>query len=105
MDLERAVEFCLEQQIRLAAGLDEVRHLLGRVAQQQMELTQHVNHFQQEISTAVLAIAEQQKLLAAAQAHLAAEQARLAEQVRHTEERLNALIDVVDGIVRRRPPQ
>lgn len=82
-----------------------------RIAQQQLELTEHVGHFQREISAAVLALAEEQKRLAEAhtrleEAHARMEEAhaRLEEAQRHTEERLNALISVVDGIVRQ-PPQ
>jgi len=93
MDIERTVEFILQQQATFSAqmdvlgsrmgemqsGMTELRSLVVRLAEQQLALTQHVDHFQREISAAVLAIAEAQ---------------------RHTDERLNALISVVNGLVR-----
>jgi len=107
MDLEEAMEFILDQQAKFWAGLEETRRdqaefrreqaelrreqtdlrrdqtdlqgLVVRIAAQQLELTQHVGRFQQEISAAVLSLAEAQK---------------------HGDERLNALIAVVDGVVR-----
>ena len=98
MDIEKTMEFILGQQAKFAAGLEEMRERQGvlqsfveRIAQQQLDLTQHVNHFQREISAAVLAIAE-------AQRQLTEEHARLEEAQRHTEERLNR-------IVRRLPAQ
>ena len=90
----------MEQQAKLFTGLEELRSLVGRIASQQIELIQHVGRFQEGIHRSVLAIAEQQKLLTEQQKLLTEEQRRLAEAQRHTEERLNALITVVDGIVR-----
>ncbi len=120
MDMERAVEFCIEQQAKLFAGLERMREevreemreereemrqrqdvlqtFVERIAQSQLNLTEHVNDFQRQISAIVLTIAEEQK-------RLANEQARLAEAQRHTQESLNTLIAVVDGIVRRPPQQ
>ena len=66
-------------------------------------LTQHVDHFQREISAAVIALAEEQKRLAQEQRRLAEAQTRLTEAQQHTEERLNGLIGVVDGMIRRPP--
>jgi len=48
---------------------------------------------------------QEHKQLLIAQVLLTDEVRKLAESQRHTEERLNALIDVVDDIVRKRPPQ
>lgn len=116
LDVEKTMEFILGQQAKFFAALEEsrrdmrdrdatMRSFVETIARQQLELTEHVNYFQREISAAVLAIAEQQKLLAEEQRRLAEQQALLAEAQRHTEERLNALIVVVDGIVRRPPQQ
>jgi chromosome segregation ATPase len=126
MDIERTIEFILGQQAKFAAGLEEMRSLVGRLAQQQLDLVEHVDHFQREITAATLAIAEEQRRLTEEQRHMAEEQRRLTEEQRrlteaqrrlteaqtrleeaqrHTEERLNALIAVVDDLVRRRPPQ
>jgi peptidoglycan hydrolase CwlO-like protein len=112
MDIEKTIEFILGQQAKFAAGLEEMRSLVGRLAQQQLDLVEHVDHFQREITAATLAIAEEQRRLTEeqrrlteAQRRLTEAQTRLEEAQRHTEERLNALIAVVDDLVRRRPPQ
>ncbi|MBI3698493.1 MAG: hypothetical protein HY238_27085 [Acidobacteria bacterium] len=98
MDLEKTIEFILENQAKTSAQVGEVsaqmgqltayvsqlQSLVGRIAQQQLELTQHMNEFQQGISAAFVALAEAQ---------------------RHTDERMDALVAVVDDLVRRRPPQ
>ena len=92
----------------------ELESLFRRLAEQQIVLTQHVDHFQREISSAVRALAEGQKLmqeemragfryLLEEQKRLAEAQARLTEAQQHTEERLNGLIGVVDGMIRRPP--
>ena len=81
----------------------ELESLFRRLAEQQIVLTQHVDHFQREISAAVIALAEEQKRLAQEQRRLAEAQTRLTEAQQHTEERLNGLIGVVDGMIRRPP--
>ncbi|HYM09104.1 MAG TPA: hypothetical protein VEU62_00150 [Bryobacterales bacterium] len=94
--------------------INDVVSLVGRLAEQRLALTQHVDRFQREISVAVLALAEGQKLLqdevregfrrlTEEQQRLAEAQRRLAELQQHTEEKLNALIAVVDGMIRRPP--
>ncbi len=97
MDVERTIEFIVQQQANLSAQMGELQarmgemqSLVGRLATQQLELTQHVDHFQREVSAAVLTIADAQRRLAEAQAH--------------AEER-HALITIVDGIVRHIKPQ
>ncbi len=109
------MEFILQQQAQFAAGLDELREQVrlvtsgfgelsrgfgelgrgfGELRQQQAGLHSIVGRLaeqQLQLSTVVLAIAEEQK--------------RLTEAQRHTDERLNALISVVDGIVGRLPRQ
>jgi len=103
MEVERTIQFILEQQAKFWAGLEEMRSreaelrtLVGQVAQHQLELTQHVDRIQREFSGIMMALAEEQK-------RLAEEQRLLAESQRHTDERLNALIEIVNGLVRRRP--
>ncbi|MBI3694656.1 MAG: hypothetical protein HY238_07420 [Acidobacteria bacterium] len=81
----------------------ELESLFRRLAEQQIALTQHVDHFHREISAAVIALAEEQKRLAQEQRRLAEAQTRLTEAQQHTEERLNGLIGVVDGMIRRPP--
>ena len=105
MDVERTMEFILEQQAKFWAGLQEMREqqaamqkeqaawrqdhaelrsLVVRLAEHQLGLAQHFDQFQQETRAALLTLAETQQ---------------------HTDERLNALIAVVDGVVRRLPQQ
>ena len=48
---------------------------------------------------------EEHKQLLKAQVVLTDRVDKLAEAQQHTEQRLSALIDVVDGIVRKRPPE
>jgi len=105
MDVERTMEFILEQQAKFWAGLQEMkeqqaamqkaqaavqkdqadlRSVVMRLAEHQLGLAQHFDQFQQETRAALVAVAEAQ---------------------RHTDERLNALITVVDGVVRRLPQQ
>ena len=98
MDVERTLEFILENQAKFSAQMGELESLVGRIAQQQLDLVQHVDRFQRGVSDAVMALAE-------AQRHLAEEQQRLTEAQRHTEERLNALISIVDGLIPRRPAE
>ena len=110
MDTERTIQFILENQARVSAQMGEfstrmnqLQDLVERIARQQVELNDHVNDFQRGISAAVMAIAEEQLRLTQEQLRLAREQRLLAEAQRHTEERLNALITVVDGLIPRRP--
>jgi hypothetical protein len=48
---------------------------------------------------------QEHKQLLTAQVLLTDEVRKLAEAQRHTDERMNGLISVVDGLVRNRPPQ
>ena len=98
MDIERTLEFILENQAKFSSQMGELESLVGRIAQQQLDLGQHVDRFQRGVSDAVMALAE-------AQRHLAEEQQRLTEAQRHTEERLNALISIVDGLIPHRPAE
>ena len=112
MDVERTLEFILENQAKFSAQMGELESLVGRIAQQQLDLGQHVDRFQRGVSDAVMALAEaqrhlaeEQQRLAETQRHLAEEQQRLTEAQRHTEERLNALISIVDGLIPRHPAE
>ena len=103
MEVERTIEFILDQQAKFWTGLEEMRgrqaeheRFVLRLAEHQLELTQNVERIQREFSGMMLTLAEEQK-------RLAEEQRLLAESQRHTDERLNALIEIVNGLVRRRP--
>jgi septal ring factor EnvC (AmiA/AmiB activator) len=58
---------------------------------------------QKELSVSQKELAGAQKELAGAQKELAEAQKELAEAQKHTDERMNALIAVVDDLIRRRP--
>ena len=110
MDVERTMEFILDQQAKFWAGMQEMREdqaelrkrqadlssLVVRLAEQQLGLAQHFDQFQQETRTALLAVAE-------AQRHTDERLHALIEAQHHTDGRLDALIAVVDGGVRRKP--
>ena len=101
MDLARRVEFLLEQGARTDSRIQQVATAVGELAQGQFRLIGHVEELQQSVLS-VTAIA---RALAENQAHVQNEMQRLAEAQRHTDERLNTLIDIVDGHLRdhRRP--
>jgi peptidoglycan hydrolase CwlO-like protein len=95
--------------------LDRIEAILEAVATRQADIE---DEFRRLLRAQVVVVdtmgqlaAEQVKLaaeqvnLAAEQVKLAAEQVKLSEQQRNTEEDLNALISIVDDIVRRTPRQ
>lgn len=109
MDIERTMEFILDQQAKFAAGLDEMRQaraelqnqlaetqrredaeharlrsLIAQVADQLIILARHAGEFEDRVNNSLIALSDAQ---------------------RHTEEKLHALIAVVDGIQRGRPGQ
>ncbi len=96
MDVEKTMQFILDTQARLEASVGEhnerlakieaslatLADLVGRLAQAEIRLVEKMNH-------------------------LAASQADLAESQKHTDQRLDALIDFADRFMRRNeaPPQ
>jgi len=108
MEIEKAIEFILDQLAKQQAQFGDLQGLVARIAEQQLELVGTVGTFQREIGGAVLALAEHQKLMAEEQRRLAEEQRRLAEEQRrlaeaqrHTDQNLNALITIVDELIRK----
>ena len=105
MDVEKTIEFLLENQARFQIELDQLRELTGQIARQQLTHTDQFAGFRQEMSAILLALAQAQKDAAARTA--AFEQETRAWEQRHRErmdgidERLNALIQIVDGVIRR----
>jgi chaperonin cofactor prefoldin len=104
-EVERTMQFLLEQQARTAAALDQEREeRKGRDEQmnRQMEqfradlegMRQHLNTVQRAYGTALLQLTEHLETLSKDVATL-----RVAGAA--TDERLNALIQVVDGLIRR----
>jgi len=73
-----------------------------RIAEQQLEMVRDNREFREGIAEVIRALALEQKRQAEQQTLLTEEQRRLAEAQRHTEERMTALIDIVDGMIRNR---
>ena len=94
------MEFILDQQAKFAAGMEDLR---GQVAELTSGLDQ-THRDQAAIQAIVGRLAEQQLQLSNIVLAISQEQKRLVEAQRHTDERLNTLIDIVDGMVRRPPP-
>jgi len=101
MDQERAIEFILDQQAKLAAGLVELQARF-------VELQSGLNDLRSIVTTVVgvqqgfgQALLQTQEQLQRTNEQVS----RVAEAQLLTEERLNTLIAIVDGIIRRPPPQ
>ena len=112
VDVEKTIEFILDQQAKFFAGLNEMRQEMREQAAAQgkinmalgkamLGLTDHI----ERLTAAQSATDEQLKRLAETQAATDERLRRLAETQGATDERLNALLAVVDGIVRKEPPK
>ena len=123
VDVEKTIQFLLDQQAKFfagmegfRAGMEDMRQEFRDELRQQQEaqgkinaalgkamlgLTDHI----ERLTAAQAATDERLNKLAASQAALTASQAALAASQAATDERLNALIAVVDGVVRRPPPK
>ena len=82
-----------------SSRLDRIEAIIEAVATRQANLEDEFAR----LLRAQVVMHDAMNNLAAEQTKLTAEQVKLAEQQRHTEENLNALIAVVDDIVRRFP--
>ena len=115
MDVERTIEFILQHQASFAAGMEEMRHQQAEMRHQQAELqkdhrdlvslvgqlTQHLILFQSEMRIFQSEMRTFQTEVRTFQTEVRAGILALTEAQQHTEERLNALITVVNGLVRR----
>ena len=81
--------------------LDRIEAILEAVATRQADIEDEFRR----LLRAQVVVVDTMGQLAAEQVKLAAEQVKLSEQQRNTEEDLNALISIVDDIVRRTPRQ
>jgi hypothetical protein len=114
-DQEKTIQFLLEQQAKFFAGLEELKENQRSIQEQQrqfqIQMQQEHLKFQEEHSNMRqlhMGLQSQVNSLGLAMLGLTdhlkdvtVKLASLAEAQLHTEERLNALIVVVDGIVRR----
>ena len=112
MDVERIMQFILDQQAKFSSGMNELRGLVGQIGaaveqipRQQLDLTQHVDQFQREISAAMLAIAQEQQRLAEGHRRHQEEIKEIREIQRHNDEALGALMRIVDDLIRGQRPQ
>ena len=98
--IERVLEAMVTRHVHLEARHDAIETDFKRLLTAQIQLTED----QRALSEDLRALAETQSALAETQR---ATEQRLADFVAHTEERINALISIVDDLVRRtpQPPQ
>ncbi len=90
MDAERTIQFILENQAKVSSDL--------------IGMNEHIKAIDRVLERVVVKVEQTQDQLAQLTARtgsLEAEMQKLAESQRHTDERLNALIAVVDQVVRR----
>lgn len=90
MDIERTLEFIVQHQARFAVELDQLKDRHKELSDSVDALKVVVQSQQVHISQ-IISLTET----------LARSQTALTESQRHTDERLNALIKVVDDLVRR----
>ncbi len=99
MEPEGTIKFILDQQARLAAGMVELQ-----IRQNQFQ--SELDGLRSVVATVVTvqqSFGETLRQLAEAQQRIAEAQQRTEASLLATDERLNALIQIVDGIVRRPP--
>ncbi|MBI3473789.1 MAG: hypothetical protein HY013_20735 [Candidatus Solibacter usitatus] len=94
MDIERTLVAVVNNQAQFDARLAGLQGLVGRIAEQQLRFVKDTGAFKQEITTVTLALARKQDAFED-------EMRRIAEVQREGDERLNMLITIVDGLVRR----
>ncbi len=97
MDVEKTLEFLLHHQASFAAGMEELKGVVAQLAGEVRELKGTVTQL-----TGV--VAEQQKhisQLIAVSGQLVQGQALLTESQQRTDDRLNAVMKMVDDLVRR----
>jgi hypothetical protein len=92
--IEETVQFLLERQASFQVEMEQLRELTVQLARQQLAHGEQFAEFRGEMSGAVLALAQAQRV--------AADRIReTAELGAHTDERLNTLIRIMDVLIRR----
>ncbi len=97
MEVEKTIEFILEQQAQLVVRLDQLTEVHQRLAQNQLGLSE-IQSRQQEMINAVITVVGQ---LANEQRNFVQDLRELREAQQQTQQNLNALIKVVDDLIRR----
>jgi hypothetical protein len=93
VDVEKTIEFILEQQAKTTARVDQLYEMMQQQGQINIAL-----------GKALLGVTEHIDRLTAAQAATDEQLKATDEQLKATDEKLSALITIVDGIIRRQPP-
>ena len=104
-ELQRTLQSLVRHQTHTLVALKELSAIVKDLAKQQMDLAQIVRDAHHEMGSALMGMAEHQKIIAQEQLRLAESLRSLADAQRSTAERFNALIHIVDGWIPRRPPQ
>jgi hypothetical protein len=105
LNLKRVLQSIAKHQAQMTTALRELSSIVKDLAKQQMELAQIVQESQRGMGSALIGVIEHQKQMAEEQLRLAESLRSLADAQRSTAERFNALINIVDGWIPRRPPQ
>ena len=106
MDVETTMQFILEQQAKFFAGMEEMRTRQDKFDRQLTVLGQQLeqqNQINMALGKAMLGLTDHVEELLAAQKVTDQQIRELRAAQTTTDDRLNALIGVVDGIIRRPP--
>ncbi len=111
MDVEKTIEFILEHQARFSVEMDrakeemaEMRSRSRELQQQNAELQQRHSELQEQIESVIMVQTMMIRHYDESQTKITESVAQLHRSQAATEDRLGALIAVVDGLVRRTPP-
>lgn len=95
-EMQRAMEFILQQQASFAEGLEQMRKQTEeRISNLETGFVGFYNALT-DIGKAQLALTERVTQLAEAQTRQAEAHTQLAESLTHTDQRVNALIDIIE---------
>jgi archaellum component FlaC len=90
-EMQRTMEFIVEQQAQFAANMGQMQESMGQMQVSMAELAEA----QKRTDATVERLASQVEQIARQQAHINEVVAVMADAQQHTDERLNALIDIV----------
>jgi hypothetical protein len=98
-EMQRAMEFVLKHQARFAEGMEQLRESHAQAEKRISNLeTGFIGFYNAltDIGKAQLSLTESVTQLAEAQARQAEAHKQLAESLAHTDQRVNALIDIIE---------
>lgn len=94
-DIERKIEFIVNQQAQFSADIAELKELHVKAEARMTSLETVVRRLVDVVETGFTTLTQNMSGLATAQTLLETRMAELAESQTHTDQRLNALIDIV----------